>query len=238
MLASLEDEVTNKTVGLGLRIKFLRKEVAKVKLLDFAEKALVNKNTLSLWENGKLLSRPIQDGHMSNLIKAFKHYGIEVTERWLRTGEGQAPIYKGKPIVPHDIHSDTNENLISKDFYADKSINIKPSEEEKFKVFIDEIKLFTSAVKQSVVTKIDHSEMLPMVDKGDWVGGIWEENPNLMEERICILELISGQLHVALVKKAEQESLFQLRYFSNMEQYKTIQTQNIIRIAPVVRIWR
>ena len=222
----------------GQRIRYLRDKVAKINMVTLAEKAEVNKNTLSCWENGNL-TRPLLSKNIEKLIKAFSNYEIEVQERWLRAGEGEIPKYKGQPVEFNNSYLPLQMN-----HSFSESTNYQKSAEaasfELAKNFIEEMQSFAS-IKDAVVTKIEHNGFAPMLEKGDWVGGIWQDSSLLLEEKLCIVEIKPGMLHTASITPATKSGLFNLSYLKdNFKLLERIEKKNVPfdRIAPVLRLWR
>lgn len=226
----------------GQRIRCLRDKVAQTTILPFAKKAQINKNTLSCWENGKF-TRPIQAKNMAKLIKAFSLYGIEVTERWVRTGEGLPPKHHGKMLDSNDVYMlSSQENTPEKSIaIEDSGSNNNISSTDLATSLLHEIQLFAATMSKTVVTKVNHSGFAPLFEKGDWVGGIWQDATLLLEKQVCIIEFHLGQLHIAQVEKGSEEGLFNLTYFNqNIALLKPFEKTDIYlkKLAPIIRFWR
>lgn len=226
----------------GQRIRYLRDKVAQTTILPFAEKAQINKNTLSCWENGKF-TRPIQSRNMAKLIKAYGLYGIEVTERWLRTGEGLPPKYHGQILDGNEISRLSSQETTPRKVIAieDSSSNNSIFSPDLATSLLHEIQLFTATLSKTVVTKVNHSGFAPIFEKGDWVGGIWQDAALLLENQVCIIEFHLGQLHIAQVEKGSEEGLFNLTYFNqDISSLKPFEKTDIYlkKLAPIIRFWR
>ena len=143
--------------AMGKRFKLLM-VIAKINRNQFAELAGVSKPSVTYWVHGQI-DRPIGPKSMAKIMQAFNKLGIEVTERWLRTGEGEPPIYQGKIIefkehetvfdAPRRSNTHENPSLVSKDISTTLA-----------QLLSNDIHHFTS-IPHSVITKIESSYFSP-----------------------------------------------------------------------------
>jgi transcriptional regulator with XRE-family HTH domain len=210
--------------AIGKRLRFIRK-AAGLKREDLAAKAEVSRASISYWEHGKVNS-PIKSKSLNKLLNAFSEVGLEVTEKWLKEGLGESPRYEGKLLLtnyPEEININ-NEKLKS-----DTTIQLAS-------IFSDEIKLFTT-IPQTVILKINHSNFLPFIDKGDLVGGIWQSSQLLSEPSLCIIET-NGQLDLSYVKKSSKEGALNIYNNYSSINEKSYTTAYLDKLAPIIRLWR
>lgn len=217
---------------LGKRLRYLRK-LAQLSIIEFAGLADVSNPSVSYWENGQI-ERPIRSKSMTKIIQGFKQVGIQVTERWLRTGEGELPSYKGEVIQleEQDIDPNIYHMQANKEVSLDANLQLT-------KIVSEEIKLFTS-VSLSIVAKVEHSRLMPFVSEGDLVGGIWQKACFLTEPTIGIIKL-NNQLTVAGITPTEEAERFALFYFQTSHQaWPKAETElvSLYKVAPVLRVWR
>jgi len=234
------DESRKSIDAQGQRIALLRERILKITQQDFAKKIPVSRNTLNCWENGNI-SRPIQARNMQNLIKAFSQNGIRVSERWIRTGEGPAPDFNGASV---DL-----QNVLLTFAHANQTVAPTSHQEVTETTFgnqlatslFNEMKLFTDTFKQAVLAKLNHSGLAPYYEKGDWLGGLWQDSITVVDGLVYIIPLGHEQLHVAQLSKASQEGYFKLSYHSNDDSLsKSIPSNPVFleKVALVIRFWR
>lgn len=230
-------ESPNKSaLAQGVRIRFLRDKIAKVNLINFAATAEVNKNTLSTWETGDL-AKPILAKNFEKLIKAFNQYGIEVSERWLRAGEGDMPKLNGQSIT-----FDANSLFISANSSKDGSSTTQHFDNLSNilnKNLLDELKTFSS-IKDAILTKVEHGGFLPLLEKGDWVGGVWQDSSILVEPKLCIVEIKLDVQHLAILTPTKKKQHFDMSYLNNSTNFLANHDKKDVffeRVAPVIRYW-
>lgn len=226
-------ETNNSPIAIGKRLKALR-IIAKLKRVDLATMANVSKPSITYWEHGQINS-PIKSKSMAKMLGAFKKAGIIITERWLRTGEGELPTYEdGTAVVFKEEllpfiagHKETAPALKRTDIATNLAT-----------IFSEEIKLF-AALEQAVMLKVEHNGLAPYIEKGDLVGGIWQPGLNVTREKVCIFS-INNQLQVGCIKKRTEENLFDLIYTNPAHGITGSTTSSLFleEVAPVLRVWR
>jgi transcriptional regulator with XRE-family HTH domain len=199
-------ETNDPPVIIGKRLRILRR-LAGLTIAEFAALADVSSPSVSYWENGQINS-PIKPKSMVRVLNGLSKVGIDVSERWLRRGEGSLPTYQGEMIV---VPQHENGPEPAPDQIVDVSTQLAA-------ILADEIKLFTS-VSHAVITKVDHDALSPFLAHGDLVGGIWQPASNLTEETVCIFRL-NNKLQVHCLKPDSAD-------ITALE-----------KIAPVLRVWR
>jgi transcriptional regulator with XRE-family HTH domain len=220
----------NPALLLGKRLRYLRK-LAQLSIVDFAGLADVSNPSMSYWENGQI-GRPIRAKSMTKILQGFKRVGIQVTERWLRTGEGEFPSYKGEVVQLEEEEDPTCLASIDKEESLDTSFPLT-------QIAANEIKLFMS-VPLTVVVKVEHSLLMPFVNQGDLIGGIWQKASSLIEPTMGIVKL-NNQLTVAGIKPSEEADQFAIFYFQALNQaWLKAQTElvSLYKVAPILRVWR
>lgn len=217
---------------LGRRLRYLR-NLARLTIIDFAALAGVSNPSISYWENGQI-DHPIKAKSMAKVIDGFKKVGIEVSEQWLRTGEGELPSFRGGiiPLEERDIEPIiTKRNILG----ADEPLDIKMH----LNVILgDEMKLFTS-IELSVVAKVEHGQLYPFISKGDLVGGIWQQASYIVSPTICILKR-NNQLEVVGIKRSCKPEKFDIFYVDNSldHSHESEIGVSLYKVAPIFRIWR
>lgn len=222
----------------GKRLKYLRKKIARMNTTALSEEADVGRTSISLWEGGKT-ENPMTPTSRSKLLSAFKKRGIEVTERWLVEGVGDAP-----KVVNQSSALEKTPTYINEKAEKNPSTNIHLEVEKlKFKLAANissEIVQFTSLTESTVITKVGHSGFAPLLKPGTLVGGLWQSSALLLEEEICIIKL-NDQLQVAHVRKGIKEGSFDISYnwIETQEPYvPAIKNFFLEMVAPIVRVWR
>lgn len=217
--------------AIGRRLKILR-NAAKLTISELGALAGISNPSISYWENGQI-NNPIKSKSMAKLLEAFKKSGIEVDEKWLRTGSGDLPIAQNQ-VLEGVMHPPLPSPLtLQPTLSAASNLATQDSSTQLATILSEEIKLFAS-LEQAVITKIDHSRLSPYLDKGDWVGGIWQSATRSIEEQICIF-FWNEQLHVACLKTTSKAFHFDVFYSKDDN---AIQNLFLEKIAPVIRVWR
>lgn len=83
---------------MNTRIKYVRKEIAKMTLVQFGEKIGISAASCSLLESGK--NNP-SDQTIRSICREFR-----IREEWLRTGEGDIQIARARDEVIADFLGD------------------------------------------------------------------------------------------------------------------------------------
>lgn len=213
--------------AVGMRLKHLRL-LSGLNALELAEKAGVSRGALSFWENAKSkTARPISPKSVSKLIDAIRSAGVICSETWLITGTGPHPV----------TYKKGSENILQQNEISSHSA----SQFEGNHDLEDEISLFTSKDKRSIIHQITDDFMLPMYEIGDIVGGIWQSCTSLKgKEKACILK-INNKLQVRRVKQSDKEGLFNICYLTysvNQNEPYEINNISLEEIAPIIRLWR
>jgi transcriptional regulator with XRE-family HTH domain len=220
-------ENDNSRVAIGKRLAHLRK-MAKLKRDELAKLADVTGTSISLWENAKS-SGPMSVRSMQKILGAFKKSGILATEEWLKGGIGDMPQKIIAPILIENASDfdHLTENHLERDTLLKLAANLS-----------EEIQKFTSISHLSAITKIDHNHFAPFLEKGDFVGGVWQPSTALKEPKVCIVLLENG-LNVGYVEKSKKDNLFNIKYNLN-DPHHISGINNVIlkNIAPILRIWK
>jgi transcriptional regulator with XRE-family HTH domain len=223
---------SNSPVILGRRLRHLRKIVG-LTIVEFAELAHISSPSISYWENGQI-NHPIKPKSMRKVIEGFKKVGMEVDERWFRTGEGDLPRYKGGLIrlEERDVEPLGANSLSEKEDVFDAKTRLT-------QLVSEEIKLFTS-LDSTVVIRVEHVHLMPFIKPGDFVGGVWQQSVFLTELTICIFQW-KHQLRVAGIKSSQDTDRFEV-FFDQIPNQEENKSKSMIvplpKVAPVVRIWR
>jgi len=206
--------------AVGKRLRRIR-QMAGLKRSELAREAEVGKTSISYWEHAKSESSLMTATSRKKILDTVRRHGVECTERWLLTGTGPEPkMAVGQPLNPIEP--------ILVDVLLEGKQDI---------TLADELRLFLST-SLTVVIKISDSSMLPLLGKGDLVGGIWLPGSNLLSERTCIVE-INGKLQARCVRRTTN-NLFHLSYTAfdaNQSEPYEIKDIHLERIAPITRIW-
>ncbi len=214
-------------IAIGKRLKHLRL-LAGINRYELAEKANINKSTLSLWENAKSVEGKPTNRSITKLLNAFKEAGVVCNEIWLLTGTGIAPVMVKHPTLNTNLNEVNNvEHLVvANDF-------------QNTQTFENELKLFLKN-KGSVIYKIKHNFMYPIFRAGDMLGGIWQPSTISDDEKICIIN-IDNNLQVRRVRKSIHEGYFNVSYLTyDKDQIEPFEINNVslLTIAPIIRVWR
>jgi transcriptional regulator with XRE-family HTH domain len=218
---------------VGARLRLLR-NTADLTILDFVKLSGISHPSISYWENGRL-GHPIKPKSLKKIRDGFQKIGLEVTGNWLLKGELPIPTYKDIliPWEPSHPKLDTIAETPAPE-------NKLPVDTHLATVFADEMKLF-DRLEQSIMTKVDHAYLKPFLDRGDFVGGIWQSPEDLTEPTICIFR-IDNNLHIGCLKKRKKKNYFDIFYPKNkiapepsVPELKNVQLD---KVAPVTRVWR
>jgi transcriptional regulator with XRE-family HTH domain len=207
---------------MGLRIRHLRKQVARISIEKLSVLADISKMTLSYWENGKLTSRPIQKEMMQRLLNTYRTLGIETTERWIREGEDAQnfPTYHGEPINFQDIYLPL---ALSRPILGQ---NVLAKPKHIHDLIPEELQPFIQSDRNAIVTQVTHTKFYPLLEPGTWVGGIWQETL-LAQDTLCIVQMNKEHLMVDIIK-ATAAPLFS----STQSQYVPQ------KLAKISRVWK
>lgn len=215
-------EGDDSATAVGKRLRRLR-QMAGLSREGLAQEAEVGKSSITFWEHAKA-KNPMTPRSRAKILGVIRAKGIDCNERWLLTGLGIPP----RPSV----------TSLSSEQTASGS---QPITQKLISVLDEEIKLFTSISEFAVIIKIDHASMSPILEKGDIVGGIWQSASTLVGEKICIIE-VAGKLQIRKVKRSTQENHFSAAYiqYDPTLEYDPFVIDNLplIRIAPIIRVWR
>ncbi len=208
--------------AFGKRLKHLRL-LAELNRYQLAEKANINKSTLSHWEHARSQhGNPPTRKSIGKLLDAFKETGWVCSESWLLTGVGNPPIR-----IPDDIEV--------KEYSAQENIKLEVTQW----TFNDEVKLFLKN-KNAVVYEMSTNYMSPIFRAGDLVGGIWQSSNIINDEKICLIE-VDNNMQVRRVKKSGHENFFNVSYFVyDKDQKEPFEINNVMlkEVAPIIRLWR
>jgi transcriptional regulator with XRE-family HTH domain len=210
-------------IAVGKRLKRLRL-MAGLSRDDLAQEADVGVTSISYWEHAKPDSNPMKPRNVAKILGAIRRRGVDCTERWLLTGAG----------LPPRLLSGQQVSLIEDDQTPESStVQLLSSLD-------NELRLFTSSNPLAVIGSIESSSMLPALESGDIVGGIWQPTNNLTVEKICLV-IVNDKLQVRRVKKGSKNGLFNLSflvYDPNESEPFELKDFPLEKIAPVIRIWR
>lgn len=208
--------IADKTIAKerGRRLKALRK-FAGLKRDQLANLAGVSPASISYWENASLSELNEKGGE--KVIKALQEEkGINCSVEWLLYGIGGSPFKEGN--IPFQlVHTQNSTNTLNQ-----------------------EITLFLSN-PESIVFQVTSSSMSPILEPNDIAGGVWCSPADYGHiDKICIVD-IQGALQVRKIKRSVIDGCYDLSYltFSNdsSEPFE-IKGINLIKIAPIVRVWK
>jgi transcriptional regulator with XRE-family HTH domain len=193
---------------------------------ELASLAGVTSTSISYWEHAS--ASPMSLTSMSKIIKGLAKANIHCTISWLATGEGDLPFDTTKFA---DKPADFTKNKASFSHISSKD---QPSLEK-------EIEFFKYTNSLPVIKEIKKNIMLPILEIGDIVGGVWKSIDSLQKnEELCIVE-IEGELDLRIVKKIDNSHLFDVKYISYDSNEKNpfyIKSIKLERLAPIIRVWR
>ncbi len=129
---------------------------------EFSKKHGIPEPTIRAWE---LSLYSISPTHLQKLIKAFKAEDILCTEDWLLHGKGTPPLFALEAI--NKELGKVEDQLVS------QSGPIKP--------VVLESAVFEKYNDNSLTVEVSDNLMLPLYEKGDYVGGI-KPNRTLKDE--------------------------------------------------------
>lgn len=219
--------------AIGKRLRYLR-IMAGLSRNSLAEKANVGKTSISYWENGN--SGLMTETSMNKLLDAIQEAGVCASTLWLRTGLGDPPKVISQND-PSDNKLSSNNHLKSK--VKELSSN-NTLDANLIKKMAEDIDSFQSFSHLAVIVKIDNSMMAPIFQKGDVVGGIWQDNFKLTTEKPCIVKY-NNKLQVRWVKSSSEEGLYNISYLTFDPTHSEPFHVNDIplqQLAPIIRVWR
>lgn len=204
-------------VARGMRLRRIRR-MASITSDELAKKVGVSRQSFSAWENAKQSGLSVKGAEAT--IRILKEAGIYCNFDWLLYGTGEEPYWLSEGISEQMVTT-AYKNLYPEDIRS------------------EEIKIFQQNYPNAVVMQVLHNAMNPIFREGDWIGGCWRTvSPRLLNE-VCIVE--SGDyLEVRLLKGRSVEG-YHLQFMSYSSEAKEpfeLANQKVVKVAPVVRLWR
>lgn len=138
-------------ISIGKRIRYLRKEIIKLTLKEFAQKLSISGSNLGNIETGVINAT---DRVIADICTAFN-----VSEEWLRTGQGEIMSPKSKSIVDEldaVYRLDERRKNLLKNF-----LSLKDEEQE---LIVDALEVMASISPQKNATDADSKHIDEVVD--------------------------------------------------------------------------
>lgn len=220
-------------IAVGKRLRYIR-QMANLSREDLAQTANVGKTSISYWEHATNETSTMTPRSMAKVMKSIRSAGVICTERWLRNGTGPGPrlIHELKTISPMLIE------LLPKEIFPvgmDKNISATLSEAVR-----DEVTHFIALDPSAIVMQVDTTDMCPVFEKDDLIGGVWQPAHTLKTEKSCIL-FLENSLQIRRVKPGEKDNTFHLHHLTadgKPEGLFEIKDVILDKIAPITRLWR
>lgn len=214
--------------AVGRRLKRLRL-MAGLNRAQLAELAGAGVTSISIWENAA--GNAMTDKSADKIISALKERGVTCSKEWLLKGIGIDPQV-----------TLTKQGTIAANIEQAAEQVIGQLSPQTIAVLQEEIKLFAHSNPLAVVIKVEHDGMKPFIQKGDVVGGIWQQATRMRfnTDEICIVEM-DGKLDVRNIRNGTKESLFHISYISynpNLIVPFNLQDMLLTRVALLKRLWR
>lgn len=214
--------------AVARRLKRLRL-MAGLNRAQLAELAGAGVTSISIWENAA--GNAMTDKSADKIISALKERGVTCSKEWLLKGSGTDPQV-----------TLTKQGTIAANIEQAAEQVIGQLSPQTIVALQEEIKLFAHSNPLAVIIKVEHDGMKPFIQKGDVVGGIWQQvaRTQFNADEICILEM-DGKLDIRNIRSGTKEGLFHVSYISynsNLIAPFSLQDALLTRIAPLKRLWR
>jgi hypothetical protein len=189
----------------GERILYLR-NLAGLPRRVVQEKFGIPIPTLRLWER----SVQLKEKAAKRFLKVIQSYGINTSLTWLLHG------VQSDTIPPH----------------------VEPMLEEMkdWKHLIkDELDFLKKKYKNLQIYQMPDNSMLPFIHPGDYVAGYLTDDPKLLQNQLCIVQTIEGNMLVREVRSTSQRvDLFHLKAFNPTLEYPILYNQQLTKVAKVI----
>lgn len=187
---------------------------------EFSKKHGIPEPTIRAWE---LSLYTISPTHLQKLIKAFKAENILCSEDWLLRGTGTSPLFAVEAI--------NKELEKAEDQLVGSKGPIKP-------VYL-ELAIFERYNENSLTVEVTDNLMLPLYEKGDYVGGI-KPSKALKDEdfgKPFIVILTDGTKLVRSLYQGSNDSAFSLGCLDLLNQSKNPMLGEITPKAIYKIVW-
>ncbi|HEX4045538.1 MAG TPA: helix-turn-helix transcriptional regulator [Gammaproteobacteria bacterium] len=194
-----EEKSLKKKLALarGKRLTQLR-SMTGLTITELAHKAGVSRAIISYWENA---ARNGLSKHGARVvIDTVQQEGVTCELEWLWNGQGRPPqiiSHVMEDEVPYQIQHNLQQ--------------VVPSIQQ-------EIAVFQKANMNTVIVKIDDTQLWPYFEFNDIVAGIWQPVESLHAEKFCIVT-INGQLKIRWLKRVNplhSPTLVQINVSANL----------------------
>lgn len=214
--------------AVGRRLKRLRL-MAGLNRAQLAELAGAGVTSISIWENAA--GNAMTDKSADKIISALKERGVTCSKEWLLNGSGTDPQV-----------TLTKQGTIAANTEQAAEQVIGQLAPQTIVALQEEIKLFAHSNPLAVIIKVEHDGMKPFIQKGDVLGGIWQQATwtQLNTDEFCIVEM-DGKLDIRNIRSGTKEGLFNVSYIaynSHLVAPFNLQDMYLTKIAPLKRLWR
>lgn len=196
---------------VGGRLKLARKLLGLTKE-DILEKYGVNIHTYGSWERKK---DDIPDSAINQCLKIFNSEGLPLTKDWI-------------------LNQNTSNNSLTQNLVHAELINTASKVDS-------EINFFKSTNKEAVVLRISGTDMMPLYQPDEYIGGIKKYGNEIIEEvdgKDCIV--LTKQINANIFRRVIQNHDGNINLHVLNPRSKNIQpiiyNVNLVWAAPVV--WR
>lgn len=171
---------------IGDRLKHIREKLLKVSRAKICDKYGLSPDTLTSWEHGRV---NISSKGVDKCIDIYGQENIVISREWIITGKGQKPKMSLDPAF-YESHAEIE--------YIDDGNN-------DTLLLLSEIEYFRSLSKNTIVAQISRTDMLPLYDRGDHVGGRLRYGKDIESciGKDCIVKTTSGALYIRRIAKDE-----------------------------------
>tara|TARA_B100001093_G_C26769045_1_gene989228 strand:- start:650 stop:1315 length:666 start_codon:yes stop_codon:yes gene_type:complete len=171
----------HKNYAINNRVKRLRM-MSGLTRKQFSILSQIPQQTLSSWEDPLIHRSGITEKGAEILIKALEEQKIETTKEWIFFGEGKCPSFIS--------HTENSEVIDTPDWDYQEAI-------------LRDIADFTKNNLHSCILQLKDDSMSPILEKGDYVGGIKPNNIKI-DGMNCII-ILNGEVLVRKIIRTDDK---------------------------------
>lgn len=207
----MENETENKASEKAKRLKNIRKKL-DLSRQQFAVKFNLTKSSVQNWEDGKFSGLTVKGA--IQLVQQLSRFNIMVTLDWLMKGRGTPPIF------PKNVKDGAEDGISSTEWSSRQTIQ-------------KELMHFHKLNKGCIDFILHDDALMPLLKRGDFVAGkrFFETDFSQALDRLCIVQLDSGETLARIVAKTPKPQIFDLLTLNNKITHTDIK---IFSVAPVV----
>lgn len=191
----------------GQRVLFIRKNLLELSRADFCKNFKLTPQSLKIWELG--WGGGLREARAEDLVNHIRTLGISTTVAWIMHGIGP---------LPTPLSQDT-DIVLEEDEHIAKEL------------------LVFRELENTVDIIIDDDNMAPLLQTGDYVGGVLISDPKLALDQICIITDSRDKVLVRVLKQGDKENFYNLECINKNGAFITeIKNMPIKKAAPVLWI--